>query len=140
MDRHKIDLASPPSEGLSASLTDALAKAGQTLSSDELSPFLFHIQDPSGALLAGCKGEIAFQSAHIGELWVHADLRGQGIGRALLQRAETYAVEMGCFRIHIETRNEKARALYEKCGYHVFGTLERYEGENSYYYLEKRLG
>ncbi|MEL7255711.1 MAG: GNAT family N-acetyltransferase [Pseudomonadota bacterium] len=139
MDRYRIDLASPPSEALSACLTDALAEAGQTLTADALAPFMFYMRDEAGTFLAGCKGEIAFRSAHVGELWVHSDLRGQGIGRALLQKAEDHARTQGCIRIHIETRNERARALYEACGFRVFGQLDRYEGENSYYYLEKRI-
>lgn len=70
---------------------------------------------------------------------MHADLRGQGMGAALLKRAEDHARDQSCIRIHIETRSEGARRLYERVGYSVFGTLPKYEGTQAFYYLEKRL-
>lgn len=103
-----INLAAHPSEELRTPLTNALADAGQTLTGDALAPFMFLIKGDAGTFLAGCKGEIAFQSAHVVELWVHADLRDQGIGRASLQKAEDYARESGFVRIHIEARMKGA--------------------------------
>lgn len=139
MPKTTFQRAMPPSADLAHELEARLAEAGQTLTEAELAPFLFYLTDEHGAMTAGCKGEIAFKSARVAELWVDPTLRGQGIGRALLEEAEAHARARRCIRIHIETRNEKARALYEACGYRVFGQLPRYEGENTYYYLEKRL-
>ena len=41
------------------------------------------------SVTAGCKGEIAFASAHVSELWVSESHRGQGVGGALF--AEGFA-------------------------------------------------
>ncbi|MEL7213784.1 MAG: GNAT family N-acetyltransferase [Pseudomonadota bacterium] len=120
-------------------LHDGLANAGQTLRASELADFLLTIDDPSGALIGGCKGDIAFRSAHVAELWVDAAHQGKGLGRALLARAEEHALAQNCIRVHLETRSEAARGLYEKLGYRVFGTLPDYNGSQAFYYLEKRL-
>jgi len=120
-------------------LHDRLAEAGQTLRDDEMPSFLLHIAAENGELTAGCKGEIAFASAHVSELWVAESHRGQGVGSALLAAAEQLARDEGCHRIHLETRNEGARRLYERTGYRVFGTLPEYAGTQSFYYLEKSL-
>lgn len=128
-----------PSSHLTDELHSRLVEAGQTLGDDEIGTFLLAVQSEEGVILAGCKGEIAFTSLHVLELWVSDDLRGNGIGTALLKKAEVLGIAKGCDRIHIETRSNAARGLYEKLGYRVFGELENYEGSNSFYYLEKPL-
>ena len=135
----KIELDSPASEERIAELHQNLADAGQALREDEFETFVFSVSGSDGAMTAGCKGEIAFKSAHISELWVDKSHRGAGLGSALIKAAEAHAKEKGCMRLHLETRNEKARELYGKLGYAVFGALPNYEGENGFYYLEKRL-
>ena len=76
---------------------------------------------------------------HLSELWVDASARGAGLGTRLLSEAEEYAMAHNCTRIHLETRSEPARALYERVGYKVFGTLENYDAEQAFYYLVKEL-
>ena len=49
------------------------------------------------------------------------------------------ARERGCDLVHLETRSETARRLYEAGGYGVFGELANYDGVQSFYYLEKPL-
>lgn len=134
-----IEFECPASEEGNAQLHQNLADAGQALKDNEFDVFLFKVSTSDGVMTAGCKGEIAFRSAHISELWVDPKHRGEGLGSRLIKSTEQFAKEKGCIRLHLETRNEKARELYEKLGYSVFGYLQNYEGENSFYYLEKRL-
>ena len=139
MKRYEIGLECPASETRVAQLHQHLADAGRALRDHEFDVFLFHVTSSDGTMTAGCKGEIAFKSAHISELWVDQRHRGEGLGGELIRSAEKLAVEKGCIRLHLETRSEKARELYERLGYSVFGSLPNYEGENAFYYLEKRL-
>ncbi|MEO0939344.1 MAG: N-acetyltransferase [Pseudomonadota bacterium] len=134
-----ITLHSPAPDALKTILHDNLTATGQSLPEEDLPDFLFVITDQNGTLTAGCKGEIAFQTAHIAELWVHESLRGQGIGTKLLARADAHARAQGCTRIQIETRNPAAKRLYEAQGYHVFGELKNYDGPNSLVYMVKAL-
>ena len=135
----EIRLECPASESRIAQLHQNLADAGQALRDNEFDVFLLDVTSADGTMTAGCKGEVAFKSAHISELWVDRRHRGEGLGSELIRSAEKFAKEQGCIRLHLETRNEKARELYEKLGYTVFGYLPKYEGENTFYYLEKRL-
>jgi ribosomal protein S18 acetylase RimI-like enzyme len=61
----------------------------------------------------------ANHSAYIGELCVHPDHRGRGVGRALLRAIE---IEANTERVeglvlHVNTANEDARRFYQKMGY-----------------------
>jgi len=138
-DMDKFELSFPAASAEAEPLHAALISTGQALSANEMPEFFFSKTDDSGELLAGCKGEIAFKSVHISEVWVSERLRGHGIGSSLLLAAEDFAKQQDCTRIHLETRNEPARKLYEKLGYRVFGTLENYQDDQAFYYLEKSL-
>ncbi|MEN0041394.1 MAG: GNAT family N-acetyltransferase [Pseudomonadota bacterium] len=139
MKKFEIVFDCPASEKRIAELHQNLADAGQALRKDECDVFLLSVVSSEGTMTAGCKGEVAFKSAHISELWVDQRHRGEGLGSELIRSAEKHAIEKGCIRLHLETRNEKARELYERLGYSVFGSLPNYEAENTFYYLEKRL-
>lgn len=55
------------------------------------------------------------------DLFVRADSRGEGLGRALAQRAIERARERGCARVELDTNedNHTARGLYESLGFSV---------------------
>lgn len=57
--------------------------------------------------------------AHLQELYVVSDLRGRGIGRALLEATMGAAREAGATGIDLNTgaTDTAARALYESCGF-----------------------
>lgn len=135
----RIERIVPAPPERAAELHERLADAGQALREDETTTFFLAATGPEGALEGACKGEIAFRSAHVSELWVNADLRGRGLGRKLLAEAEALAKERGCDRLHLETRNPKARRLYERLGYRVFGELPRYDGDAPFCYLSKEF-
>jgi len=134
-----ITLHAPAPDTLKAALHDNLAAAGQTLPDAAMPDFVFAITDGDGTLTAGLKGEIAFQTANVAELWVHNALRGQGIGTQLLSKADDYARTQGCTRIQIETRNPAAQRLYAAHGYDVFGEIPKYDGPHSLVYMIKGL-
>ena len=134
-----IDVSVPAPESAAAELHANLVAAGQTVAKEDYDTFLLSCRGGTGQLTAGCKGEIFWQTAHISELWVDESLRGQGIGAALLARADAEARQRGCHQIHIETRSEGARRLYEREGYEVMAELPRYQGAQSFYFLRKSL-
>jgi ribosomal protein S18 acetylase RimI-like enzyme len=57
--------------------------------------------------------------AYLGELYVVPDLRGQGIGRALLEAAMEVARDHGADHIDLNTSEDDtaARGLYESMGF-----------------------
>ncbi len=56
---------------------------------------------------------------NIHDIFVRADLRGQRIGRRLLDRIEEHARALNCCRLTLEVRedNRPARALYRRVGF-----------------------
>lgn len=73
------------------------------------------------------------------ELWLPEDLRGGGLGAAVLARAEREAAALGCIGVWLDTYSFQARPFYERLGYRVFGTLEDFPLGHARHYLMKRL-
>nr|WP_294563973.1 GNAT family N-acetyltransferase [uncultured Rhodopila sp.] len=103
----------------------------------EISRFTVRLDDAEGRLVGGVSGVMAWGWLFIDAVWVHADRRGQGAGRALLAHAESHAAAQGCHSVWLDTF--QARGFYESVGYSVFGTLEDYPGEQTRWFLRKRL-
>ena len=72
-------------------------------------------------------------------LWVADDLRGSGVGSAIMQQAEAFARSRGCGLIHLDTMSFQARGFYEKLGFAVYGTLTGFPNGVERYYLVKQL-
>lgn len=60
-------------------------------------------------------------------VYVAADARGRGVGRALLEELSRRADESGIWTIqaHMFADNAASRALHEACGFRLVGTRER---------------
>lgn len=73
--------------------------------------------------------------ARLYSLAVGKSFGGIGLGLALLEQAEAAAAQRGCRELRLEVRrdNSKARALYEKAGYTLFGQRDSYysDGETA---------
>lgn len=66
---------------------------------------------------------------NIHDFAVSAGRRGQGVGRAMLERIEREARALGCCKLTLEVRhdNERARGLYKRFGFGDFGAGPRDE-------------
>jgi GNAT superfamily N-acetyltransferase len=62
--------------------------------------------------------------AWVNDLVVTASARSQGVGKALLDRAEELATQRGCFRMSLETAEwrERTHAFYRREGWIDYGT------------------
>jgi GNAT superfamily N-acetyltransferase len=81
-------------------------------------------------ILGGLTGYIFGAYLQISLLWVSETLRGQGIGRALIQRAEYEAAQRGCTSTAVDTFGFQAEDFYvKKLGFRVLvrvpGAFER---------------
>ncbi len=84
--------------------------------------------EEDGALLgvAGFYAEAARKMHHRGALWgmyVREQARGKGIGAALVEAVLDYArgrVEQ--LHLNVAVENTSALALYERCGFRIYGT------------------
>ena len=68
--------------------------------------------------------DIPVLTLHI--LAIHPDYQGKGVGRALMDYAETLAKERGALAVRLDTHenNTPACRLYEKCGYSMRGLVD----------------
>lgn len=88
----------------------------------EAYPVDISMDDVEGDVVAGISAVIDRDVLVIDMLWVDKPLRGQGIGRRLVQMAEAIAVERGCYRARV--RATSAVAFYVDMGYTITGTLQ----------------
>ena len=83
---------------------------------------------PLGLALVTLRPEIlsGAPSAHLEAIVIGREARGQGVGRLLLEAAETRAAARGARSMSLNAfrKNERARALYESAGYD--GEIIRY--------------
>ena len=88
-------------------------------------------------LLAAVIGVISWQWLFIEAAWVSDALRGGGVGRELMRRAEDHARAAGCHSAWLDTF--QARDFYIRLGYEVFGALERFPDEQTRYFMRRSL-
>jgi GNAT superfamily N-acetyltransferase len=70
---------------------------------------------------------------------LHPEVRGQGLGAELLQKAEGIARKRGCIGLWLHTGTFQAPGFYEKQGYITFGTIPDYPLGHDTVYFMKRL-
>lgn len=81
--------------------------------------------------------------ARLYSIAVLRDLRGQGVGRVLVDAAEAAALEHGCTYLRLEIRpdNQASQKLFRRLGYRQFGVLQDYyEDHMEALRFEKHLG
>jgi GNAT superfamily N-acetyltransferase len=90
-----------------------------------------------GALAGFCQLFYSFSSLKmaqflvLNDLFVDPDVRGQGVGRMLMEAAKAVTLEQGACGLMLDTGREnlQAQALYESCG------LVANEGSKYYYWF-----
>ena len=97
------------------------------------------VKDEVGKVLGGLWGSTAWEWLFVHLFWLPEGLRGDGLGRDLLHRAEVEALSRGCRNAWLDTYSFQARGFYEKLGYRVFGTLVDYPPGHHRFFLQKRL-
>lgn len=75
---------------------------------------------------------IIMDEAHVTNIAVRSDVRGQGLGNLLLGELQRTAVQYGAERMTLEVRasNERAQRLYRKHGFQSSGIRPRYYSDN----------
>jgi GNAT superfamily N-acetyltransferase len=99
--------------------------------------FALLLRDDAGELAAGLSGTLYWGWLFVDAMWVSEGLRGSGLGRALMTRAEDHARAKDCHAAWLDTF--QASGFYEKLGYESFGVLDDYPPGQSRHFLRKRL-
>jgi len=92
----------------------------------------------NGAVAGGLFGETQFSWFKLSIMAVRAELRRQGLGRALVERAEAEARRRGCKYVFLDTMSYQAPGFYESLGYQVVGRIEDWDshGHTKYFFTK----
>jgi GNAT superfamily N-acetyltransferase len=88
----------------------------------EAYPVDISMDDVDGDVAAGISAVIDRDVLIIDMLWVDEAMRGQGIGRRLVQMVEDIAIERDCYRVRV--RATDAVAFFVDQGYAITGTIQ----------------
>jgi GNAT superfamily N-acetyltransferase len=102
-------------------------------------PLALFVREEDGGIVAGLDAFTWAGWLEIKLLWVRDDLRGRGLGRRLLEAAETEARERGCHHAWLDSYSFQAPTFYEHHGYEVFGKLEGYPASHERVFLTRSL-
>ena len=98
-----------------------------------------YVEDEKGNLMAGLVAETFGNWLEIEYLFVTEELRGQGIGSKLLQRAENEAKNRNCRFAFVNTYQFQAPDFYLSHGYKEVFALQDYPYTGQRYYYQKDL-
>jgi len=84
-------------------------------------------------IAAGLAGDTYCGWLFVKYLWVSDKLRGRGVGRELMARAEAVARERSCHSAWLDTFSFQARGFCEKLGYEEFGRLDYPPGHHRHF-------
>lgn len=89
------------------------------------------VAERSGAVVGYAVLWFVADEAELGDLAVHPEARGSGLGRHILGGAMAEAARRGAKRLYLEVResNAAARRLYEKAGFTTAGVRPDYYTE-----------
>ena len=90
------------------------------------------VAEREGKIVGFAGAWIVLDEAHITNIAVSADVRGQGIGRALTASLLQYAANLGVEYVTLEVRksNTVAQKLYASLGFEFVGVRKRYYEDN----------
>jgi GNAT superfamily N-acetyltransferase len=121
-------------------LVDALLaynrEATGILDDQELSAF---IRDPEGSLMAGIYGWIFGGTGEVALIWVREELRGDGMGSALLTAFEQKCASLGCRQMVIRTHSFQSPGFYRAHGYVEVAAIRDYPVGHAYHLFQKAL-
>jgi ribosomal protein S18 acetylase RimI-like enzyme len=97
------------------------------------------VRGKKGEWGGGLVGLTYWNALFIDLLWVEEKYRGRGLGRQLMDRAESEARQKGCTFAHVNSHSLQAPGFYKKLGYKVFGKLKGYPKGLVVYHFCKKL-
>ena len=86
--------------------------------------FGIFIRDDADRMLGGISGIVFGGCCELQALWVDVALRGRGLARTLMSRAEAEARRRGCSLVTFRAYDLLVSGLYERLGYETVGTIE----------------
>ncbi|HZZ36755.1 MAG TPA: GNAT family N-acetyltransferase [Caulobacteraceae bacterium] len=130
-----ITLTDAPDEAAKAVISGALnefndAKAGF---SDRRSLAILVSDPETQKVVGGLLGRTSLGVLFIELFYLPENLRGNGLGRHIVQQAEDEARQRGCINAVLFTISFQAPGFYERCGYRNFGEIQGAKGISRFF-------
>lgn len=114
--------------------------AARELPENEPQPVSLFAYDEAGQPVGGLLGTTEMSWLKLDLMSTHLEIRGQGVGRELLERAEKLARERACKYSFVDTMERQAAGFYRKFGYEVAGEVPDWDSHgHRKYFLVKTL-
>ena len=97
------------------------------------------VKTADNTIIAGIAGWTWANICEITQLWVDGAARNKGIGKMLLQAAESEALNRGCGTILVRTYSFQAPEFYMKHGYSTRQLIADFPPGHFYYILTKTI-
>ncbi len=96
-------------------------------------------RDDRGRIVGGLAGELYWNALYVELLWLEEGARTGGLGRSLMQEAETRARRARKELIYLNTYSFQAPGFYRKLGFRSIGRIRDYPRGESRIFLSKEL-
>lgn len=101
--------------------------------------FSFVARDKDGNVCGGLTGYIVWEWMSVNLLATDKDYRGNGVGSALMAKAEELARSKNCIGMKLVTLDFQAPEFYKKLGFEVLSVMPDYPRGHKRYAMMKRL-
>jgi len=102
-------------------------------------PVLLAAKNDAGQVVGGFIGSVFLGWLSVDVLWVSESHRRAGIGRSLLNEAESEALTLGAKSAYLDTFQWQAYGFYAAQGYREFGRLNDFPEGQSRIFMQKQL-
>ena len=133
-----FEVISEEDRSVDDALIDGVRQYNRAALGDEQSrPLSVVVRNDDGEILGGVAGRTIYQQFLITVLWVDEATRGQGIGRLVMEQAESTARQRGCIAAQVDTLSIQAPDFYQKLGFEIVGTVPGMTPDHDRYFLVK---
>ena len=120
-------------------ILDGLIRYNDQFQKEDWRELTIVAKNDEGAILGGINGYTLWGWLFIKILWVDESTRKTGLGKSLITQAEQEAITRGCHSAYLDTFSFQAQDFYEKSGYVVVETLDRFPDTHQRFFMSKKL-
>jgi GNAT superfamily N-acetyltransferase len=122
----RVTLTDSPDDAAQEAIESGLARYNaEQAGLADARPLAVLISDPAtGRTVGGLRGRTSLGLLFVDRVFIPAHLRGDGLGRRLLTRAEDEGRRRGCVASVLYTISFQAPEFYERHEYRRFGTID----------------
>ncbi len=140
----RIDVVEHPDTTLREPILNGLIEFNaRVLGPNTPEPLAIVLRDTDGeTVIGGMWAIFIYDWLFVELLFVPENLRGSGVGRSLMAKAEEAASKRGCKGVRLDTYDFQAPGFYEKLGYKPYGKLDHLPKghEQTFYFKKFRVG